>query len=134
MSLLIRDATVITVDSQRRIFEPGAVYVDGARIVDVGPSDEVVRRHATAARVIDGRRKVVIPGFVSAHNHVGYTLFRGRAEDAGLGCVTGMYFPMTTVVTRAERLAVGALTYPGLLQRGVTTVLEMEGDADVYAA
>jgi cytosine/adenosine deaminase-related metal-dependent hydrolase len=76
---------------------------------------------------------VVIPGFVSAHNHVGYTLFRGRAEDAGLGCVTGQYFPMTTVVTRPERLAVGSLTYAELLQSGVTTILEMEEDADVYA-
>ena len=133
MSLLIRDATVITVDPQRRILEPGAVYVEGARIVDVGPSAEVVRRHPTAARVLDGRRKVVIPGFVSAHNHVGYTLFRGRAEDAGLGCVTGQYFPMTTVVTREERQAVGSLTYAELLRSGVTTVLEMEEDADVYA-
>ena len=133
MSILIRDATVLTVDSRRRILDPGAVYVEGARIVDVGPSDEVVRRHPTAARVLDGRRKVVIPGFVSAHNHVGYTLFRGRAEDAGLGCVTGQYFPMTTVVTRPERLAVGSLTYAELLRSGVTTVLEMEEDADVYA-
>ena len=133
MSLLIRDATVIAVEPRGRIFDPGAVYVEGARIVDVGPSDEVVRRHPTAARVIDGRRKVVIPGFVSTHNHVGYTLFRGRAEDAGLGCVTGMYFPMTTVVTRPERLAVGSLTYAELLRSGVTTVLEMEEDADVYA-
>jgi hypothetical protein len=40
----------------------------------------------------------VIPGLISTHNHVGYTMFRGRAEDAGLGCVTGQYFPMTTVV------------------------------------
>jgi 5-methylthioadenosine/S-adenosylhomocysteine deaminase len=133
MSFLIRDATVLTVDSRRRILDPGAVYVEGARIVDVGPSDEVVRRHPTATRVLDGHRKVVIPGFVSAHNHVGYTLFRGRAEDAGLGCVTGMYFPMTTVLTRAERLAVGSLTYAELLKTGVTTALEMEEDADVYA-
>lgn len=133
MSILIRDATVITVDPQRRILDPGAVYVEGARIVDVGPSAEVVRRHPAAARVVDGRRKVVIPGFVSAHTHVGYTLFRGRAEDAGLGCVTGQYFPMTTVVSREERRAVGSLTYAELLRSGVTTVLEMEEDADVYA-
>ena len=50
MSILIRDATVITVDPQRRILDPGAVYVEGARIADVGPSDEVVRRHPAAAR------------------------------------------------------------------------------------
>ena len=100
MSILIRDATVITVDSERHIHDPGAVYVEGARIVDVGPSDALVRRHPTATRVLDGRRKVVIPGFVSAHNHVGYTLFRGRAEDAGLGCVTGMYFISTSFKVR----------------------------------
>ena len=57
----------------------------------------------------------------------------GRAEDAGLGCVTGQYFPMTTVVTREERRAVGSLTYAEMLRSGVTTVLEMEEDADVYA-
>jgi cytosine/adenosine deaminase-related metal-dependent hydrolase len=133
MRLLIRDAAVITVDPERRVLDPGAVYVDGERIADVGPSAEVARRHPQADRVIDGRRKVVIPGFVSTHTHVGYTLFRGRAEDAGLACVTGQYFPMSTIVTRQERLAVGSLTYAELLRSGVTTVLEMEEDADVYA-
>ena len=133
MSVLIRDATVITVDSERRVLDPGAVYVEGTRIADVGPSAEVVARHPQVDRVIDGRRKGVIPGLVSTHTHVGYTLFRGRAEDAGLACVIGQYFPMSTVVTREERLAVGSLTYAELLRSGVTTVLEMEEDADVYA-
>jgi cytosine/adenosine deaminase-related metal-dependent hydrolase len=129
MSLLIHDATVVTVDAERRVFAPGAVYVEGPRIVDVGPSDAVRRRHPTADRVVDGRRKVVLPGFVSSHTHVGYTIFRGRAEDAGLGCVTGQYFPMAAILSREERLAVGALTYAELLRSGVTTVLEMEEDA-----
>ncbi len=133
MSLLIHDATIITVDPARRVFEPGAVYIEGSRIADVGPSKDIERRHPSADRVIDGHRKVVIPGFVSTHTHVGYTVFRGRAEDAGLGCVTGQYFPMATVIRREERLAVGALTYAELLRSGVTTVLEMEEDADVYA-
>jgi cytosine/adenosine deaminase-related metal-dependent hydrolase len=133
MSLLIHDATVITVDPTRRVLAPGAVYVEGTRIADVGPSDEVRARHQRADRVVDGRRKVVVPGFVSSHTHVGYTVFRGRAEDAGLGCVTRQYFPMATVLSREERLAIGALTYAELLRSGVTTVLEMEEDADVYA-
>lgn len=133
MSVLIQDATVISVDAEHRVFDPGAVYVEGDRIADVGPSTEVARRHPGATRVIEGRRKVVIPGFVSTHTHVGYTLFRGQAEDVGLGCVTRQYFPMATVVSREERLAVGSLTYAELVRSGVTTVLEMEEDADVYA-
>jgi len=57
MSLLIRDATVVTVDPSRRLLDPGAVYVEGARIVDVGPTSEVAGRHPTATRVIDGRHR-----------------------------------------------------------------------------
>ncbi len=133
MSILIHDATVITVDDAFSIHDPGAIFIEGARIVAVGPNDEVMRDHPTADRVIDGTNKVIAPGFVSTHNHVGYTLFRGRAEDAGLACVTGMYLPMNTVATREERRLVGSLTYAELLKSGVTTTLEMEEEADVYA-
>lgn len=133
MSILVRDATVITVDDDFRIFDPGAVHIEDGRIVAVGPSAEVIAKTPDPQRVIDGTGRIVAPGFVSTHNHVGYTLFRGRAEDAGLNCVIGMYLPMSTVVSRSERRAVGSLTYGELLKSGVTTVLEMEEDADVYA-
>ena len=133
MSLLITNATVLTVDAGNRVIGDGAVLVENGRIAAVGPSAEVEAAHAGAARVIDGTGKVVLPGFVSTHNHVGYTFFRGRAEDVGLGCVTGQYFPMATVASREERLAVGSLTYAELLKSGVTTTLEMEEEADVFA-
>lgn len=133
MSILIKDATIITVDEGFSIIDPGAVYIENERIVAVGPSDEVVNAHSNASRVIDGRGKVVAPGFISTHNHVGYTVFRGRSEDAGLACVPGMYMPMITILSRDERLAIGSLTYGELLKSGVTTTLQMEEDADVYA-
>ena len=67
-----------------------------------------------------GGGKVAPPDFISNHNHVGYTvlrgLFRGRAEDMGLGCVTGQIFPTATVASREEHLAVGSLTYAELLR------------------
>ena len=50
MSILIRDATILTVDDGFSIFNPGAVYIEGQRIVAVGPSDEVVNAHPQAAR------------------------------------------------------------------------------------
>jgi len=48
MNLLIRDATIITVDPSRRVLEPGAVYVEGVRIVDVGPTLGSDRTRCTA--------------------------------------------------------------------------------------
>ena len=133
MSVLITNATLITVDAGSRVIPSGALLIDNGRITDLGPSEEVAARNPDAGTVIDGTGRVVAPGFISTHTHVGYTIFRGRAEDAGLNCVVGMYIPMNTVLAREERCAVGSLTYAELLRSGVTTVLEMEEDADVYA-
>ena len=80
MKTLIRDATVVTVDGAGSIFSPGAVLIDGSCIEAVGPSDELVDRAGAQDTIIDGRGKIVLPGFVSAHNHLGYAVFRGRAE------------------------------------------------------
>jgi 5-methylthioadenosine/S-adenosylhomocysteine deaminase len=133
MSLLIKDAVVLTVDGARSIHDPGAVYVEGNRIIDVGASDALAARHPNAARVIDGHGKVVAPGFVNIHSHVGYTVFRGRSEDAGFKAPTGLYFPMSTVLAREERADIGALNYVELLRSGCTTVMELEEDVEVLA-
>jgi len=133
MALLIKDAIVVTVDHAQTIHDRGAVYVEGNRIVDVGPSDAVVERHPSVATVIDGRGKLVAPGFVNIHSHVGYTIFRGRSEDAGFKAPTGLYFPMSTVLGRDERRDIGALNYLELLRSGCTTVMELEEDVEALA-
>ena len=134
MGLLIKDAIVLTVDRHRRILDSGAVYVEGTKIVDVGPSAEVVARHqARATRVVDGRGKVVAPGFVNIHSHAGFNIFRGRSEDAGFKAPTGLYFPMSTVMTREERAALGALSYAELVRGGCTAVMELEEDVECLA-
>src|SRR5215469_2397440 len=133
MSLLIKDAIVVTVDGARTIYDPGAIYIEGKRIVDVGASDVVAARHRDAGRVLDGRGKLVAPGFVNIHSHVGYTVFRGRSEDAGFKAPTGLYFPMSTVLAREERAAIGGLNYVELLRSGCTTVMELEEDVEALA-
>ena len=61
MSLLITNATVLTVDAEDRVIKDGAVLVEDGRIAAVGTSDEVKATHPGAARVIDGGGKVVLP-------------------------------------------------------------------------
>ena len=74
--VLIRNGQVITIDSERRIYRPGAVAVTGSRIVEVGP-DADLRSRYDAAETIDAGGGIVHPGFIDAHNHIVHTSCRG---------------------------------------------------------
>ena len=134
MTLLIRNATLITMDGAGTIHSPGAVLVEGKRIVAVGPSDEVAAGAPEGCETIDATGRIALPGFVSAHNHLGYTVFRGRAEDIGHSPVHRLYLPMSMVMRREEREALGHLAIAELIRGGVTTVFEMEEDAEALVA
>jgi len=133
MTTLIKNAIVVTVDSDFTVHNPGAVVIDGSSILDVGASRDVVSRHPACDVVIDANAKILAPGFVSIHNHVGYTVFRGRAEDIGYDSTHRLYLPMAEIITREERTAIGSHAIAELLRGGITTILEMEEDADVFA-
>ncbi len=134
MSLLITNSTVVTVDPAHRVIENGAVYVEEDRIVAVGHTQVLCEQYPMANTVVDGNGKVVLPGFVSAHNHVGYAVFRGRAEDIGHAPTHRLYLPMSGVISVEERQVIGALAVTELLRGGVTTILEMEEDAELFAS
>lgn len=61
--------------------EYGAVLVRDGAIVDVGPRDEVVARHADE-EVRDFGQAALMPGFVDLHTHLEYAVFRGVVDDA----------------------------------------------------
>jgi 5-methylthioadenosine/S-adenosylhomocysteine deaminase len=67
------------------IAEPVArdILIRDARIVAILPSGEL-DRPAAAARVIDARGKLIIPGLVNAHYHSHDVLARGMFEDIAL--------------------------------------------------
>ena len=133
MTLLINHATVITVDPDRRVLADYSIVIANDVITALGPSHELENLYRDATTVIDAASKVVLPGFVSAHNHVGYAVFRGRAEDVGYAPTHRLYLPMSGVITNSEREVIGALAVTELLRGGVTTILEMEEDAELFA-
>ncbi|MFM0056962.1 hypothetical protein PQR64_15150 [Paraburkholderia phytofirmans] len=75
VDVLIKNGCVITVDSQRRVIEDGAVAVKGERIVAVGDTSALASQYC-ADRVIDARRKAVLPGLIDAHTHAGHAMLR----------------------------------------------------------
>lgn len=76
--ILIRNAYVITMDEDRRVFTDGYVAIVGGRFVAAGP---MAQCPATAGRVIDARGRVLMPGMGNAHNHLVQVAFRGYNDD-----------------------------------------------------
>jgi predicted amidohydrolase YtcJ len=66
--LLIRNAKVYTVDPARPWVE--AVAVRGGRIAAVGDDAEAVAAAPPHAQEVDAAGRMVLPGFIDAHNHV----------------------------------------------------------------
>src|SRR6266478_4238332 len=85
--LLIRGATVLTMDAAVPDLAAGDVHVRDGAIVAVAQ-----RIDAPSAQVIDGAGMIAIPGFIDTHFHLWNALFRIyiRADVAALG-----YFPVT---------------------------------------
>jgi imidazolonepropionase-like amidohydrolase len=66
-SVLLRHATVLTATGKR--FSPGFVLMDGGEITQVGAGDGP--EPAIGTTVVDVRGKVVTPGIVDPHSHMG---------------------------------------------------------------
>src|SRR5690242_18285820 len=83
VSLIVAGGTVLTQNAAHNVVSPGAVAVNGANIVDVGPAAEIAARY-TAADTIDASGQVVLPGLINTHTHAPMVMFRGLADDLAL--------------------------------------------------
>ncbi|MGH9136178.1 MAG: amidohydrolase family protein [Acidimicrobiales bacterium] len=82
VDLLIAGDWVVTMDEARTMIRDGAVAVGGDRIVDVGPRRDLAVKWP-AARRIGGAGRIVVPGFVNAHQHLtGDRLARSTIPDS----------------------------------------------------
>jgi len=75
MAILIKNGTLIPLDSKRRIIEDGAVVIEKDKILDIGRTSEIEDKYSYN-KVIDATRKVVLPGLMDGHAHAGHSLLR----------------------------------------------------------
>jgi putative selenium metabolism protein SsnA len=76
--MLITNARLITWGATRRILENHALYIEGDRIVDLGPSSELRKRYPQAVE-LEARGQYVAPGNICAHTHFYGAFARGMA-------------------------------------------------------
>lgn len=121
--LLLTGGAVITMDDARRVLDTGAVAVTADRIVAVGTPDEL--SHYQAARTIDCRGTAVIPGFVSAHDHLFQNAGRGLGEGLDFReWLPDFMFPLALNMTREEAVAAVTMTIVEQVRGGTTAVLD----------
>src|SRR6476661_7729030 len=83
VDLLISGGMVVTVDPAWTVYPDGALAVTAGEIVAVGQR-EALNAQYQAARTIDGRGKLIIPGLINTHTHAPMVLYRGLADDLPL--------------------------------------------------
>ncbi len=114
------------------------VVFERESIVSVGPADGA---HDPAERVIDGAGRMVMPGLVDIHTHLGHEpINKGYTDETGsVGLYnSNLYEYMVTMFGDAEVMPWQTrMAMAELLQSGVTTVVDMtlryDGWIDVLA-
>ncbi len=134
VDLIVAGGTVVTMDSGRRLIEDGDVAIRGDSIVAVGARTDVESRFA-AARKIDARGKIVMPGLINSHAHAAMSLFRGIADDLSLDDWLRKYiFPAEARNDTEDFVACGTkLSLLEMIRGGITTYADMYYFEDAVA-
>ncbi|HEY8549787.1 MAG TPA: amidohydrolase [Vicinamibacterales bacterium] len=126
VSLIVTNATVVTVDAAGRVLSPGAVAVDGTDIVAVDTPDAIAVRF-TAAETIDATGQILLPGLINTHTHAPMVLYRGLADDLALMEWLQKYiFPAEAKTVSPEFVRTGTrLAALEMIGSGTTTFADM---------
>lgn len=124
MSLLLKNASVITCDKDGTVIEDGAVGIRDGKIDYIGPTE--ARLDEKYDRVIDLKGKAVMPGFVNAHNHAAMTMFRNYADDLKLmDWLFNKIFPLEDKLTEEDAYWAVSLAILEMIKSGTTAYCDM---------
>ncbi|WP_243544164.1 amidohydrolase [Pseudodesulfovibrio tunisiensis] len=123
---LIRNATILTMDKQRRIFQGGDVLVSQGKIAAIGgvPEDMIPED----AEIVDATGKLVLPGLINTHVHTSQQLERGLADDVNL--LTWLHdrtWPFESALLEDDSYFSTLACGIELIKSGVTTFAEAGG-------
>jgi len=124
--IYIRGGWVLTMDSRRRVIKDGAVAIENSKIISVGKRENLDRDYRYYSKiVIDGTRKIIMPGLINTHVHLMQGLLRGCADYLPLiPWLKERVWPLQGNYKPEEALASAELTMLEMIKSGTTTFLE----------
>jgi 5-methylthioadenosine/S-adenosylhomocysteine deaminase len=120
--ILIRNITVLPMTKDGGALEGYDVAIEGQRIAAVCPTGTL---ESEARRVIEGSGRLLLPGLVNAHTHMGQTIFRGTAEAMPLQEWLERDAPIMQRMTPEDVYWSSLLACCEMLHAGVTTFADM---------
>ncbi len=126
VSLVVTNATVVTMDAAGRTLQNGAVAIDGSAIVAVETA-AVIGRQFRGSQTIDAGGQIVLPGLINTHTHAPMVLYRGLADDLALMEWLDKYiFPAEAKTVSPAFVRAGTrLAALEMIQSGTTTYTDM---------
>ncbi len=122
---LITGATLLTMDSQRRLIEDGALGIRGEKIAWVGARAELPEVVEARER-LEMPGKVLMPGLINTHGHIAMTLFRGYVHDVALEAWLSKIWKVEAQTVSDENVKAGVkLALVEMLRSGTTAAADM---------
>lgn len=123
--MLFIHATVITVDPQGTIWLDGAVLVHADRIVAINKTADLLREIPSDVKIVDVSGRIILPGLINTHAHLGQSLLRGLAEDVSLhSWLCDSIWPLEANYEGEDGYIAARLTIAEMLRSGTTCFLE----------
>lgn len=124
VSIRLYNARILTMKDGQDIL-PGEIWVEGHRIVYVGP-EKKNEQNMVWEREIDCKQNLLMPGFKNAHTHSGMTLLRSLADDLPLDeWLNQRVFPVEAKMTPEDIYELTKLAILEYWSSGITAVFEM---------
>jgi len=121
-------------ESKNSIIKEGYVYIENGRIVDVGQADRLPYDYKYSDLVLNLKGKVVLPGFVSYHTHLG--LFPIRFMGLGLTLnewEEAVAWPYESTLSFEESYYASKLAMYAFIKNGIVAFADMHFNMDSVA-
>jgi 5-methylthioadenosine/S-adenosylhomocysteine deaminase len=123
VDILIKNGTILTMDSQRALIEKGFLCIQGDSISLIASGDPGEVR---GRRTLDAKGGLILPGLINGHTHAAMTLFRGLADDLPLMEWLNHYiFPVESRMDRDFVRTGTLLACAEMILSGTTTFCDM---------
>ncbi|MFN2199407.1 MAG: putative aminohydrolase SsnA [Anaerolineales bacterium] len=133
--MLILNGKLITWEQENRILSDQAVYVEGDKIVEIGPQADLVQKYPHTEQ-LDARGQYVMPGNICAHTHFYSAYARGLGIPGPAPrdfpeILTKLWWPLDLALDEASVKASAMVSLIDAVKHGTTTLIDHHASPNV---